>query len=566
MANWDDLKEAIANVIKNNGNQEITGQVLQNVLNTIVSTLGENATFVGVATPTTNPGTPDGNAFYISSIAGIYSNFNQIEIEANEIAILKNGNNGWSKEQIIKLDNSLSNITIADSNYKVLEEGTRFQIVSFRNGYALNNNGEETAVSNVSITDFIGDPSSSSRTLYVQIKMNLNYDGFTPSYLNAAFYNSDKQFVSGLRFRQEYIILAVPSKHYVRISLYTESIIEDIKVSDIITLKDEVKKLTEIYCFGDSITQSVSASDINNTYPALLEKMLDSEYIVYNCGVSGATMANILGRMGGIPIFLKRDFVFSNSVSSISTQDNSDFGSAYPNVNEARTPNIINSAGYPFISPSLIDGYMCDIEIKKESTTTMTIKLKDKDKDEVILHKGSVIMTYGGKCCQDSIVIIMAGTNGSYDNEEDYVRQLEIATRTISGGKYLILSQFNVHYNDDNTYSTYKDAQLSSLSRLQNLENRCLETFGNKFVNMREQLVNNGLKYAIEGGFLTSSALVEENNIDAITNKIVPYGANKTSTSVSDYHNGLLYNVHPNDAGNYAISKIVYKALKQLYI
>ena len=61
MANWQILKAAIADVIKTNGNQEITGQVLQNVLNNIVSSIGENATFAGVATPETNPGTPDQN-------------------------------------------------------------------------------------------------------------------------------------------------------------------------------------------------------------------------------------------------------------------------------------------------------------------------------------------------------------------------------------------------------------------------------------------------------------------------------------------------------------------------
>ena len=34
MANWATLKAAIAGIIKTNGNQEITGQLLQNVLNT----------------------------------------------------------------------------------------------------------------------------------------------------------------------------------------------------------------------------------------------------------------------------------------------------------------------------------------------------------------------------------------------------------------------------------------------------------------------------------------------------------------------------------------------------
>ena len=89
MANWQILKAAIADVIKTNGNQEITGQVLQNVLNNIVSSIGGKSAFAGIATPTTNPGVPDGNIFYLATKPGTYSNFNGIEIKAGEAVILE---------------------------------------------------------------------------------------------------------------------------------------------------------------------------------------------------------------------------------------------------------------------------------------------------------------------------------------------------------------------------------------------------------------------------------------------------------------------------------------------
>lgn len=96
MANWSTLKAAIANVIKTNGNQEITGQLLQNVLNNIVSSVGENSTFAGIATPATNPGVPDGNVFYFANKPGIYSNFSSIIIGYYGISILYNDmNNSW---------------------------------------------------------------------------------------------------------------------------------------------------------------------------------------------------------------------------------------------------------------------------------------------------------------------------------------------------------------------------------------------------------------------------------------------------------------------------------------
>lgn len=97
MANWTTLKATIADVIKTNGNQEITGAVLQNTLNSIVSAVGENATFAGIATPTTNPGTPDGPVFYIALESGVYSNFNGITLKNSGFAIIYNtDDNEWA--------------------------------------------------------------------------------------------------------------------------------------------------------------------------------------------------------------------------------------------------------------------------------------------------------------------------------------------------------------------------------------------------------------------------------------------------------------------------------------
>lgn len=101
MANWNTLKESIANIIKANGNQEITGQLLQQTLISIISTVGENATFIDVATPSTNPGTLSGPIFYIASTPGIYSNFNGVKVfEQDGTVILKYSDGDWSKIKI----------------------------------------------------------------------------------------------------------------------------------------------------------------------------------------------------------------------------------------------------------------------------------------------------------------------------------------------------------------------------------------------------------------------------------------------------------------------------------
>ena len=103
MANWNILKSAIAETIKTNGNQEITGQLLQNVLNNIVTSVGENATFAGIATPTTNPGAPDGPVFYLASTPGTYNNFAGAVI-ASGISVLEWKNSSWVKHVFFSID------------------------------------------------------------------------------------------------------------------------------------------------------------------------------------------------------------------------------------------------------------------------------------------------------------------------------------------------------------------------------------------------------------------------------------------------------------------------------
>lgn len=82
MANWKILKTAIANAIKANDNQEITGDALQSTLFNIVNSVGENATLAGIATPTTQVGIPDGPIFYFATQAGTYLNFGGVVLNS----------------------------------------------------------------------------------------------------------------------------------------------------------------------------------------------------------------------------------------------------------------------------------------------------------------------------------------------------------------------------------------------------------------------------------------------------------------------------------------------------
>lgn len=121
MGGYTKLKAAIAAAIKANGNNEITGAIMQVVLNTIVSIVGANRTFVGIANENTNPGTPDSNVFYIAYKAGNYVNFqsgaSNLTVKPGELAILYNGTNNWDKfvigmssDGVIALANTINQI------------------------------------------------------------------------------------------------------------------------------------------------------------------------------------------------------------------------------------------------------------------------------------------------------------------------------------------------------------------------------------------------------------------------------------------------------------------------
>lgn len=101
MADYIKLKDAITEVIKTNGNQEITGQILQNTLLSIVNVIGEDRTFAGVAELDTNPGNPDQNVIWAATQKGTYTGFGNYVHDGVGIAFLGNTTSGW---QAVKMN------------------------------------------------------------------------------------------------------------------------------------------------------------------------------------------------------------------------------------------------------------------------------------------------------------------------------------------------------------------------------------------------------------------------------------------------------------------------------
>ena len=100
MANYSAIKAAVNAYIKANGKKEITGRILNSVLNATIDSLGRFFQFAGEAIPTDDPGTPDQNVCYLAGEPGVYTNFGGITIENEEVALLF-WDGEWTKQRIL---------------------------------------------------------------------------------------------------------------------------------------------------------------------------------------------------------------------------------------------------------------------------------------------------------------------------------------------------------------------------------------------------------------------------------------------------------------------------------
>ena len=127
MANYSTLKAAVADVVKTNGTQAITGANLQAVLLSVINSVGGGGyIFAGVATPSTNAGTPDQNVFYIGG-AGTYTNFgSSYTVPVGSIGVFS-WNGSWGKnaiaivEIIDALDSQDANKALSANQGRVLD-------------------------------------------------------------------------------------------------------------------------------------------------------------------------------------------------------------------------------------------------------------------------------------------------------------------------------------------------------------------------------------------------------------------------------------------------------------
>ena len=190
MANYATLKSAIQEVITTNGNREITGAIMQQSLLAMINSLGADYQFVGVATPSTNPGTPDQNVAYIAG-SGTYPNFGNNTINPGYAGIFKY-DGSWSLESFAVGKDYDSAIAALQNNKVTIKVGKNLfnpNATDITQNAYISSDGREISDSSKNISGYI--------PVTAQTAYHLSATGDTSVGVNyRAFYDSSKNLLS----------------------------------------------------------------------------------------------------------------------------------------------------------------------------------------------------------------------------------------------------------------------------------------------------------------------------------------------------------------------------------
>lgn len=338
MGNYEQLKQAVADVIKTNGNQEITGAIMQNTLLSIISTVGSNATFAGIATPTTNPGTPDQNVFYLASEPGIYINFGGVEL-IDQVIVLINKSGNWVKKdsgiatnaESLKLDSKFNLYKTAIFSDNLLNKNGSFIDGKYINGISGNKISLGTN-SDYAISDYI-PVKGGSKYLGYNIVEGGGYSAFFDKNLNAiSLFKSNKNPT------------APENATWCRLSCSKQELYGAI-------FSERSEPFTEYIPYNDSFDVELLKRSLNNRFSVDLWELIKGKFI----NVYGSVGSNDSFSVSDfIPFNIKKGLFFklqtstNKYVSCIALYDeNKQFVKSYSNIDTVVSEHIIKSEDIP---------------------------------------------------------------------------------------------------------------------------------------------------------------------------------------------------------------------------
>lgn len=412
MGNYEQLKQAVANVIKTNGNQEITGAIMQNTLLSIISTVGSNATFAGIATPTTNPGTPDQNVFYLASEPGIYINFGGVEL-IDQVIVLINKSGNWVKKdsgiatnaESLKLDAKFNLYKTAIFSDNLLNKNGSFIDGKYINGIS----GNKISLginSDYAVSDFI-PVKGGSKYLGTNIGEGGAYSAFFDKNLNAISLFKSKENPT-----------APENATWCRLSCYKSGLYAAI-------FSERSEPFTEYIPYNDSFDVELLKRSLNNRFSVDLWKLFNGKLI----NVDGSVGSNdSYSASDFIPFNIKKGLFFklqtstNKYVSCIALYDeNKQFVKSYSNIDTVVSEHIIKSEDIP----DNVIYFRCTIEPGKGASLNPNIN-SYKQYDNYVIY-GELIESEKIKEVSND-VILLKNTNELSDENKviKYVNLFDI--------------------------------------------------------------------------------------------------------------------------------------------
>lgn len=226
-----------------------------------------------------------------------------------------------------------------------------------------------------------------------------------------------------------------------------------------------------IVAYGDSLTAGAGGDGV--TYPLTLQNLIQEsiyEIPVVNRGVGGETTNTIMARAGSVP-FVVNAFTIPSDTSSVEIGLLSSNGGAVAPLRQ----------GDGGINPVKINGIEGKITIEQESYSSKDYKYffqRTNSGDAVDVSNGTVVEIANDSEFSNYVPIVFMGQNGTYSNDQDLINQINsILSMEKSNDKFLVLGL---------TTSTAADRA--------NLEYAMESAFGNRYINLREYIVENGLE------------------------------------------------------------------------
>lgn len=270
----------------------------------------------------------------------------------------------------------------------------------------------------------------------------------------------------------------------------------------------EKQVLPGIVCWGDSLTYGSGGN--GTSYPSVLEERLRNErlYIsVVNMGIGGENTVTIAGRAGAIPFRLKE---FTIPAESIPVE-------IFFKEDEGK-PIRPFEQGDSGINPCLINGVNGRMSGEKSDDGIMHYFFTRSEQGETVyVPEETEVKTWASSRFSDYIYVVFMGENHGWNDIQDLIKQQQaiLSMQEKYAGNYIVVG-----------------LPTGTKEERQELEEALYETYGDRFLNIREYLSTQGIYDAglkpseedlarMEEGMIPTSLLADHIHFNAAGYRLI---------------------------------------------